>query len=368
MDTPLPITDPTNLLLGAVLVLGFVLYLFVGSIVVPGPIRPGAPLADGTRIPYKLNGLALFLITIGIVGIGTFAGFVDLAILHRHFWALFVAANVLSIAMTAALYFGGRNREDAVREGLIKDLWYGVELNPTWLRSVGGGVDVKMFSYRPSLIGLALLNMSFAYVQWNRHGELSQAMLLYQAFTLVYVFNYFQFEYGMIYTWDIVQERFGFMLVWGDYAFVPFLYSITGWFLIDRTEALPIWALVLLPLMFVVGLWIFRGSNQQKDEFKRDPATKIWGKPAETIGGKILVSGFWGIGRKLNYTGEITVYWSFTLLAGDASFWPYVLPTWLICLLVHRAWRDDKRCRDKYGSLWEAYCKRATFKMIPFVY
>lgn len=352
-----------NLLLGAALVLGFVAYLFVGSIVVPGPTRLGATLADGTRRSYKLDGLALLLITAAIVAIGTFLGIVDLSILHTHFWGLFVAANVLSVAMTAALYLGGRRKKGATREGLLKDLWYGVELNPEWL-----GVDVKMFSYKPSLIGLGLLNVSFAYVQWSRDGHLSDAMVLYQAFTLIYVFNYFQFEYGMLFTWDIVQERFGFMLVWGDFAFVPFAYSVCGWYLIDRTEPLPLWAWIVLPLMFVLGLWIFRGSNQQKDEFKRDPKTTIWGKPAETIGGKILVSGFWGIGRKLNYTGEILVYWSFTLLAGGASFVPYLLPTWLICLLVHRAWRDDRRCREKYGPLWEEYCRRATFKMVPFLY
>lgn len=363
MNPPLPVTDPTNLLVGAALVLGFVVYLFVGSIVVPGPARLGATLADGTRRSYKLNGLALLLLTAAIVAIGTFLGVVDLAILHTHFWGLFVAANALSVAMTAALYLGGRRKKDATSEGLLKDLWYGVELNPEWL-----GVDVKMFSYKPSLIGLGLLNASFAYVQWSRDGHLSDAMILYQAFTLIYVFNYFQFEYGMLFTWDIVQERFGLMLVWGDYAFVPFAYSVCGWYLIDRTEPLPLWTWIVLPLMFVLGLWIFRGSNQQKDEFKRDPKTTIWGKQAETIGGKILVSGFWGIGRKLNYTGEILVYWSFTLLAGGASFVPYLLPTWLICLLVHRAWRDDKRCREKYGPLWEEYCKRATFKMVPFLY
>jgi delta14-sterol reductase len=172
----------------------------------------------------------------------------------------------------------------------------------------------------------------------------------------------------MLYTWDIVAEKFGFMLVWGDYAFVPFMYSIVGWYLVDQTTSIPIWAAALLALMFALGLWIFRGANQQKDEFKRDPRAKIWGKPAQTLGGKILVSGFWGIGRKLNYTGEIMVYASFTLLSGFTSFVPYLLPAWLVGLLVHRAWRDDKRCREKYGALWEQYCQRATFKMIPFVY
>lgn len=355
--------DPHSLLVGFALALGFTLALFVLSIVVPGPVREGAPLKDGSRRKYKLNGLPILGITAASLGLAQWLGVFSLAIVPAHILAIFVAANVISIALTAWLYFSGRNRKDAVREGLFADLWYGVELNPELL-----GVDLKMWAYRPSLIGLAVINASFAVVQWERDGALSTAMILYQAFTAIYVFNYFQFEYGMLWTWDIVQERFGFMLVWGDLAFVPFAYSVVGWYLLDRTEPLSLLATIALPIMFVTGLWIFRGANQQKDEFKRDPKVLIWGKPAETLGGRILVSGFWGIGRKLNYTGEILVYWSFTLLSGTEALVPYLLPLWLLGLLTHRAWRDDKRCREKYGALWEEYCRKATFKMIPFVY
>jgi delta14-sterol reductase len=355
--------DPQTLLVGLGLALGFTALMFVLSIVVPGPMRPGAPLKDGSRRQYKLNGLPILIVTVVALGLGQFFGLFSLSIVPNSILALFVAANVISIALTAWLYFSGRNRKDAVREGLFADVWYGVELNPELL-----GVDLKMWAYRPSLIGLLVINASFAVVQWERDGHLSTAMILYQAFTAIYVFNYFQFEYGMLYTWDIVAERFGFMLVWGDLAFVPFAYSVVGWYIVDRTEPLSTFATIALPCMFLLGLWIFRGANQQKDEFKRDPSVKIWGKKAETLGGRILVSGFWGIGRKLNYTGEILVYWSFTLLSGTQSLIPYLLPMWLLGLLTHRAWRDDKRCREKYGALWEEYCRKATFKMIPFVY
>lgn len=365
MGEPLSLTDFSNLAIGFAMAVGFCAFLFVGSMVVPGRKLKGVKLADGSRITYTLNGLALFLLTMLVIGVGSWFGWIDLSLLRTHFWGVFVAANVLSVVMTAILFL--RGRRDGHRHGgplgPLRDLWYGVELNPSWF-----GVDVKMFSYRPSLIGLAVINASFAVIQWQQYGHLTTQMILYQAFTFIYVFNYFQFECGMVYTWDIVAERFGFMLVWGDYVLVPFAYSLVGWYLIDRTEPLPVWMAVGLALMFAVGLWIFRGANQQKDAFKRNPDVKIWGRKARTIGGKILVSGFWGIGRKLNYTGEIMVYWSFTLLAGDASIVRYLLPTWLIGLLTHRAWRDDKRSRQKYGRLWEQYCEKARFKMVPFVY
>jgi len=358
----LPVTDLSNLAMGLALCVGFIVALFVGSLLVPGKKQKGAELEDGERLTYRLNGLPLFLVLVGTLAAGWYLEVVDLTLVPEHFWGLFVAANLVSVVMTGWLYLRGTDRQRGVR-GLVQDLWYGVELNPRL-----AGIDIKMFSYRPSLMGLAVINASFAALQYEQLGYLTTQMWLYQAFTFVYVFNYFQFEYGMLHTWDIVAEKFGFMLVWGDYAFVPFAYSIVGWYLVDHTEPLPVWATAALPVMFALGLWIFRGANQQKHEFKRNRDVRIWGKKAEALDGKILVSGFWGIGRKLNYTGEIMVYWSFTLLSGDSSFVPYLLPSWLICLLVHRAWRDDRRCRAKYGELWERYCARARFKMVPFVY
>lgn len=246
---------------------------------------------------------------------------------------------------------------------LLKDYYMGVELNPSLF-----GIDLKMFSYKPSLIGLFVLNLSFAAYQLETEGHLTTSMLLYQIFTAAYVFNYFHFEHGMVFTWDIIAERFGWMLVWGDYAFVPFAYSVIGWYLVLEPVDLPAWIVVLSVALFISGLAIFRGANEQKDWFKRDPSRPIWGKPPESIQGRVLTSGFWGIGRKLNYTGEITVYLSWALLSGFVSPVPFLLPLWLFCLLTHRAWRDDQKCREKYGAAWEAYCQKARFRMIPFFY
>jgi delta14-sterol reductase len=73
-----------------------------------------------------------------------------------------------------------------------------------------------------------------------------------------------------------------------------------------------------------------------------------------------------GIGRKLNYLGELMMDVAWSALPGLASTWPWLLSAWLAGLLVQRAWLDDRRCRRKYGDLWEADCRRARFRMIPF--
>lgn len=359
-----------SVLVACAVLVGFVAFLFVGSMVLPGQKLQGVELKDGTRKTYVLNGLWLFLVTAATAIGGYATGVLPLHRVVELFPSLLVAANLLAVIMTGILFVQGRRKraaddpeKNSSAAQIVRDLWLGAELNPTWF-----GVDMKMFSYRPSLIGLAILNLSFAALQLETYGELSAPMMLYQAFTFIYVFNYFQFEYGMVFTWDIIAERFGFMLVWGDYVLVPFFYCISAWALVHHTVDLPWWQVVVLSTLFLFGFWLFRGANEQKHRFKMDRNAVIWGKKAETIGDRLLVSGFWGIGRHLNYTGEICVYLAWTFTTGFTSIWPFLLPGWLICLLSHRAWRDDKRCREKYGELWVEYTRRARFKMVPFIY
>jgi delta14-sterol reductase len=366
MSAPVSALDPQGLAAGAAIFFGFIGVLFIASRVVPGKREQGVPLAGGVRMTYTLNGFRLFLVVVAATAAIAALRPSLLAAVHENFWPLFAVANVAAFSFSAFLTVRGRRIEGKGRPGVIGfivDTFYGVELNPQI-----AGVDLKMFSYRPSLMGLGLLNVSFAAAQYQELGYITTRMWVYQVFYFAYLVNYFQFEYGMIYTWDIIAERFGWMLVWGDYVLVPFFYSIPGWYLLHNTDPMPTWQVVALGALYIVGFVLFRGSNEQKHQFKVDPQRPIWGKPPEALGGKLLISGFWGIGRKLNYTGELCMYVAWSLTTGLHSVIPYLLPLWLAILFPHRAWRDDQRCRAKYGELWDAYCRKARFRMIPFLY
>ncbi len=367
LASPLPAGDLAIALLG---VLGFFFGLLLLSNVLPGRAVKGFRQADGTRKTYLLNGMSLWVLTHIIVITGTLRFGLSLSpLLTRYFWPLFIGANLLALAWTLQLYLRGRARLGSRFEpspgplGLVRDLWMGVELNPTWRR-----VDLKLFAYQPSLIGLWLLVLASAYHQHETLGYLTPQMILFQAFWWLYLTTHYRAEPGLLSMWDIIAERFGFMLVWGDLAFVPFFYSVAGWYIATQPASLSTPALVGLALLFAPSLWIFRGANAQKHGFKLDRDAPIWGRPPRLVGGRLLASGFWGIGRKLNYTGELGVYFAIALCSGFVSPWPYAVPVWLLCLLTHRAWRDDLRCREKYGPLWEEYCERVRFRMIPFLY
>ena len=342
----------------ATILLVFVGILFAGSKALPGQ-EVALTDAEGALRTCKLNGVTLYLITVLAVLFAQISPRFSLSVLHTHFAALFVVANVFAFALSGWLYWRGA-RAASTSTGFWRGFVLGRDFNPALF-----GVDLKLFSYRPSLIALALFNLSFLVVQYETYGEITRAMALYQIFTFVYVLNYFQFEYGMIYTWDILSERFGLMLVWGNFVLVPFFYCLGGWWLVHAPDSLSNTTAIYLILLFALGFWLFRGANQQKHRFKQDPKSAIWGRPAESLDGRLLVSGFWGLGRHLNYTGEICVYMAFILTTGFQSWLPYLLPLWLIGLLWHRARRDERRCRAKYGELWTRYTERVRFAMLP---
>ena len=367
----LPVTAST-LWTATQMVVGYLAVMFLGALVLPGLERLGYEMTEGRRASYKLTGMTLFFVAHLAVAVATFGFGISLSPIITHFWSLFVVTNVVAVLWTVALYAWGRRDGEVVRapagEGvplptIVKDLWFGNELNPRWL-----GVDLKMFMYQPSLIGVNLVVVSFAYVQHERHGVVTPQMWCFLFFWWTYLFTHYVKEEFMLSTWDVIAENFGFMLVWGDLVYVPFLYSLPGWWLIDQIEPFSAGQCAALVAFHLLSLWVFREANWQKERYKRDHTAPIWGKEPETIGGRLLVSGFWGIGRKINYTGEIGVYISFALCTGWSSPWPYVLPLSLLILLTQRAARDDKKCREKYGELWEAYCSRATFRIIPFLY
>ncbi|XP_020700557.1 delta(14)-sterol reductase isoform X2 [Dendrobium catenatum] len=168
--------------------------------------------------------------------------------------------------------------------------------------------------------------------------------------------------------WDVIAESLGFMLVFGDLVFIPFTFSIQGWWLLRNKVELPKVAALMDCLVFLIGYQIFRGANKQKHVFKKDPKAPIWGKPPKVIGGKLLVSGYWGISRHCNYLGDLLLALSFSLPCGASSVIPYFYPIYLLILLIWRERRDDSRCSHKYKEIWADYCEHVPWRIFPYVY
>jgi protein-S-isoprenylcysteine O-methyltransferase Ste14 len=85
-------------------------------------------------------------------------------------------------------------------------------------------------------------------------------------------------------------------------------------------------------------------------------------------GKRLLLSGYWGMARHVNYLGDWIIAVSFGLCAGFGSVIPYFYPLWFALLLVTRERRDDRWCARKYGADWDRYKERVPWRIVPGIY
>jgi protein-S-isoprenylcysteine O-methyltransferase Ste14 len=340
------------------------------QVVVPGNKVSGRMLEGGKRLSYRMNGLVSFIVTLGLFWALILTGVINPLALFSGIGSLISVVIIFAYGFSVFLYLYGRFAVSgkAPTASAIHNFFMGYSLNPRI-----GSFDLKLFfEARPSLIGWIILSFLYATVQYETTGTVSVSMVLVCLFQFIYVLDYFLHEEAILSTMDIVHDRFGFMLCFGDSVWVPFTYSVQAHYLITRVESLPSWATVLLVLLFTAGYLIFRITNLQKHHFRQDPHRTIWGKKPEYIqtaqGNKLLVSGFWGWSRHFNYVGDILMAAAWSLPCLFASLLPYFYPLYFSVLLIHRERRDFNRCRAKYGKDWERYCQRVRWRILPGIY
>ena len=125
--------------------------------------------------------------------------------------------------------------------------------------------------------------------------------------------------------------------------------------------------------LFFAGWVLARGANLQKYFFKIAPSRPAFGllvpETIEQGERRLLVSGFWGLSRHINYLGEILMATGLALALGyPSALGPWLYPLYYVGLLFPRQYDDDKRCAAKYGALWTAYTRRVRWRIIPGVY
>jgi Delta14-sterol reductase len=331
------------------------------QIAAPGKTQEGPALSDGTRLKYKINGWFAFWFTLAAAGAAVILGWIPSTILYDHFGALFATANIFAGALSCFLYWYGRGNG-------LRDFVMGSALNPRI-----GSFDLKFFcEARPGLILWILMNLSFAAKQYQLYGRITTPMILVNAFQFLYIADYYFHEEAILTTWDIRHECFGLMLCWGDLVWVPFIYSLQAHYLITQSRELSLPAMVSIVALNMFGYAIFRGANLQKHKFRQNPRTLVWGKAPDLIetdrGTPLLASGWWGIARHLNYLGDLLMALAWCLPAGFESPIPYFYFVYFTVLLIHREWRDNRHCREKYGEAWDAYCRKVPWRIVPGIY
>lgn len=349
---------------------GWYLLQVLLQVYAPGETIEGSPLADGSRLKYKMNGWFSFCFTMALAGFLAWTGIVPATVFYDTFGSLLTVVSIFTFGLAFYLYFHPRLKGTPARLSgrLFYDYFMGTALNPR-----EGGFDWKLFcEARPGLILWVLINFSMAAKQYQLDGHVTMAMLLVCAFQFFYVADYYWHEEAILTTWDIRHENFGWMLCFGDLVWVPFTYTLQTQYLVSHPHELPGWATLGIVAMNAFGYYLFRSVNLQKHRFRKYPERFIWGKKPEYIetarGTKLLVSGFWGIARHLNYTGDLIMALAWCLPCLFGNLLPYFYIIYFTILLVHRERRDHAMCAARYGKDWEKYCQKVPWRMIPGLY
>lgn len=341
-----------------------------------GPVTP-----KGNVPEYKANGVPAFLSTLLLFYLGSSQlHLFSPTIIYDNFGGLLGALNFFSLLFCIFLYFKGRYKPSSTDSGTtghaVFDYFWGMELYPRIF-----GWDVKMFTNcRFGMMGWGLILLSYAAKQKELYG-LSDSMIIAVSLQLLYIAKFFWWETGYLRSMDIMYDRAGFCICWGCMVWLPSVYTSPTLFLVNHPNALGSYAAFAIFLAGASCIFINYLADRQRQYVRSTNGDcTIWNKKPDLIFANyktewgeekqslLLASGWWGISRHFHYLPEILAAFFWSLPALFSSYLPYFYLTFLVLLLMDRAYRQERRCAVKYGKDWEKYCEHVPFRFIPFVY
>ncbi|ELQ33203.1 Delta(14)-sterol reductase [Pyricularia oryzae Y34] len=387
--------------------------------VMPAQEVVGTKLRDSGRpLTYRFNAFNASVVQLIACAFGTYlqgADFVVWKFMTDNYLQLLTTNILLAYAISIWVYaksFSVKPGNPELRElaqgghtgNVIYDFYIGRELNPRVTWPFFGEIDVKTFlEMRPGLTGWILLNCANIAKQYRNYGFVSDSILFTTAVQAYYVLEGQYMETGILTMMDITTDGLGFMLTFGDIAWLPFLYSTQTRYLSTYPVTLGPAGLAIVSAVFATGLYIFRSSNSQKNLFRRDPnhpSVKNLSYIQTKRGTRLLTAGWWGMSRHINYFGDWLQASPFSLPTGIAGYmilpagsavaeagatmvdgrqviqgaargwgmlFTYLYVVYFAVLLIHREGRDDVACSEKYGEDWEKYKKAVKYKILPFM-
>jgi len=350
----------------------------------PGIKIKGLPIPSlgNIRLEYKCNGIWAWYITLILVAIH-FTGLFPLTKIVDQFGSLMTVAIISGNVISLITYLGAKLTRNTHRMSgnFFYDFFMGAWLNPRI-----GPLDLKMWSeIRISWILLFLLTLSAAVKQYDTYGTLTAPMIFMVLAHGLYTNACMKGEECIPTTWDIFYEKWGWMLIFWNFAGVPFIYCFNSMYISQRApfeHSLPYTIMCFVLLLGAYYVW--DTSQSQRNRFRmQQRGTYVprkafpqfpWGtlknpKYLKTANGNLLlIDGWWRYARKIHYAADIVMALSWGLICGFRNFLPYLYVIFFVLMIAHRTRRDITRCKRKYGKDWDRYCKKVPWLFIPFVF
>jgi delta24(24(1))-sterol reductase len=183
-------------------------------------------------------------------------------------------------------------------------------------------------------------------------------------------------------TWDIFHEKWGWMLLFWNLVGVPWVYSFNSYWLLANSSVThsPLFMAALF-IALGVAYYVWDTAQSQKNHYRMQERGEYiarktfpqlpWGTLKQprvlhtTNGGTLLIDGWWAYARKIHYTADIVMAATWALACGFSAALPFFYPVFFVAMILHRARRDEARCRAKYGADWTRYCAIVPHRFLP---
>ncbi|XP_046388886.1 delta(14)-sterol reductase TM7SF2 [Ischnura elegans] len=362
---------------GVATYLAFCVIQLILSVLPIGRLVDGLPDKNG-RWQYRCNGMVALFLTGITFGIAWFmkcnSVFLKLSS-SKGFLSLLIGAVLWGILMSIVMVIKAINcpvsslNPAAITRSKLYNFFMGHQLNPR----IGGIIDFKFGLHRISITAMIALNTLILLGKLSHGADIHSLPYPFLAclfLQYLYALDLLWFEDQFATTFSAMSEGGGYLLCMSSalYPFIPTL--ITRYVSLNRMDY-PAYLLCGVALIYFFGYIIYRGSNAQKNEFRKNPMNPSLAHLEvipTTRGKKLLVTGWWGWLRHPNYLGDIIINWSWVLTCGFHSPLPFVAPILTMIALMCRAHRDGNRCLQRYNAAWERYCARVPYRVLPGVY
>lgn len=350
--------------------LGFFLFVTIVSIS-PIGTKVDGPQSRIGRLQYRLNGFLCALLSLIVFITCVYKEFEVTDLIMQNHVQFSISGWIIGVILSLLLFMKG-NKAPVVNlnihgstNSVIYNFWQGREINPRI-----GPLDIKMNFFRTAMIAIILINLTIvtkAIEEAESYSveHLNISVILAALLQIIYSMDALLFESAMLTTFEVMYEGTGYMLCTG-YMLFPFLPTLmTKYILYNKPQFTYLLALPIL--FFIIGYLLYKISNLEKNEFRKNPLSPTVSH-LETIptirGKKLIVSGLWGHVRHPNYLGDIMMWWSMSCISLACDILPYYYAIICTGLLVHRAIRDNERCKMRYGLAWEQYISRVKYMIL----
>ncbi|KAH7048297.1 delta(24(24(1)))-sterol reductase [Macrophomina phaseolina] len=358
----------------------------LGYLYLPGVYGKGKYIPHlGKQLDYYCSAVWSWYITIAVALGLHFSGLFKLYTLVDEFGPLMSVAILSGFLISAVAYASAlaRGAQHRMTGNHVYDFFMGAELNPRLF----GWLDFKMFfEVRMPWYILFLLTLGTALKQYEELGYVSGEVCFILMAHFLYGNACAKGEELIITSWDIYYEKWGFMLIFWNLAGVPLTYCHCTIYLANHHPSEYHWNRGILAFWFAAYLfayWVWDTGNSQKNMFRamergvalnRKTFPQLPWKYVKnpqviqtSTGDNIMCDGWYGMARKIHYTCDWFFAFSWGLITGFNSPFPWFYSIFFSVMIVHRAKRDIERCRERYGEAWKEYERRVPYLFIPYV-